>query len=70
MGSSNTEQRWDVKRDAKTFCNLSFDAIKQMILVGGGGIKEDDLVRHTGMSGWRKAIEHEELKSFFSEVKK
>ena len=68
MGSSNTAKRWDVKRDAKIFCNLSFGAIKEMIL--GGGVKEDDLVRHTGMSGWRKAIEHEELKAFFSEVKK
>ena len=64
MASSNTEKRWDVKRDAKIFFNLSFGAIKEMIL---GGVKEDDLVRHTGMSGWRKASEQEELKPFFKQ---
>jgi len=63
MDSSNTEKKWDVKRDAKIFCNLSFGAIKRMIL--GGVIKEDDLVWHTGMSGYRNAGEQEELIPLF-----
>lgn len=63
MDSSNTEKRWDVKRDALRFPDLSFGAIKRMILCGA--IKDDDLVWHAGMSGYRKASEQEELKAFF-----
>ena len=63
-----TEQRWDVKRDALRFPGLRFGSIKSMVLKGA--IKEDDLVWHAGMSGWRKAGEQEELKSFFKENKK
>jgi len=61
---SATEKRWDVKRDALRFPDLSFGAIKRMTLCGA--IKEDDLVWHSGMSGWRKAIEQEELKPIFN----
>ena len=68
MASSNTEKKWDVKRESTTVSNLSIGAIKRMILCGA--IKDDDLVWHSGMSGYRKASEQEELKSFFSEVKK
>ena len=65
---SATEKRWDVKRDALRFPDLSFGAIKRMILCGA--IKDDDFVWHSGMSGYRKASEQEELKSFFNEAGK
>lgn len=68
MDSSNTEKKWDVKREAKIFANLSFGIIKRMILKGK--IKDDDLVWHAGMSGWRKAGEQEELKSLLNRSKK
>ena len=68
MASSNTEKKWDVKRESTTVSNLSIGAIKRMIL--GGVIKDDDLVWHTGMSGYRKAGEQEELKALFNEAEK
>jgi len=62
---SATKKRWDIKRDAKRFCNLSFSAIKEMILKSE--VKEDDLVLHTGMSDFCKAGEQEDLKPFFKQ---
>ena len=59
-----TERRWDVKRGATIVSSLGFGAIKRMIT--GGVIKEDDLVWHTGMSGYRKAGEQKELIPFFN----
>ena len=68
MGLNNTEQRWDAKRESTIVSNLSFGAIKRMIL--GGVIKEDDLVWHAGMSGYRKAREQEELTPLFNRLEK
>lgn len=45
------EERWDIKRDAKLFSRLSFGQVKR--LISKGMIKEDDLIWHNGLSGWR-----------------
>ena len=62
------EQRWDVKRESKIFSALSFGQVTR--LIAKGLLKEDDLIWHSGLSGWRKAGEVEELKPFFQELKK
>lgn len=62
------EERWDVKRGGRIFSRLSFAQVKEFI--SRGALKEDDLIWHSGLSGWRKAGETEELKRFFQELKK
>lgn len=62
-----TEERWDVKRGGRIFSRLSFGQIKRSI--SKGIIKEDDLVWHSGLSGWLKAGEAKELRPFFQKVK-
>jgi hypothetical protein len=64
MDLSNTKKKWDVKGKTTIAYNLSFGSITNMILKGA--IKEDDLVWHAGMSGWRKVGEQEDLKPIFS----
>lgn len=61
------EERWDVKDGRKIFSYLSFSQIKG--LISKGMLKEDNLIWHSGLSGWRKAGEQEELKPFFQKVK-
>lgn len=61
------EERWDVKDGGKIFSNLSFGQIKR--LIAKGIIKEDNLIWHSGLSGWRKAGEQEKLKPFLRELK-
>lgn len=62
------EERWDFKRDAKIFSYLRLGEMKRLIYKGL--IKEDDLIWHPGLSGWRKAGDQEELRPFFDEIKK
>ena len=62
------EDRWDVKRAGRIFSRLSLGHVKRSITKGL--IKEDDLIWHSGMSGWRKADESEELKPLFKKRKK
>lgn len=62
-----TEERWDVKDGGKIFSHLSFGQIKR--LIANGLIKEDHFIWHSGLSGWRKAGEQEELKPFFQKAK-
>ena len=68
MGSGQIEQRWDVRDGGKIFSHLSFGQITR--LISKGLIKEDSLIWHSGLSGWRKAGEQEELKPFFQKLKK
>jgi len=65
MDLSNTEKSWDVKREATIISHLSFNSLNRMILKGL--IKDDDLVWHAGLSGWRKAGEQEYLIPIFKQ---
>lgn len=61
------EERWDVKDNGKVFSYLSLGRVKR--LISKGIIKEDYLIWHSGLSGWRKAGEVDELKTLFQKVK-
>ena len=62
------EEKWDVKKGARIFSRLTFAQVKGFI--SRGVLKEDDLVWHSGLSGWRKASDVEELKRFFQKLTK
>ncbi|GEM_PF-3687508 len=68
MAIDATEQKWDIKQDCKIFSCLNFGQMTK--LAATGRLKEDDLIWHSGLSGWRKAGEAEELKPFFQKLKK
>jgi len=51
-----------LSRIVKYFTCLNFGQMTK--LAATGRLKEDDLIWHSGLSGWRKAGEAEELKPF------
>jgi len=59
------EMRWDIKRGANVYRQVSDDRIKFWIITGK--IKAGEVVVwHTGLSGWRRPEELEELIPFFN----
>lgn len=59
-----TELRWDIKRGANVYHQVSDDRLKLWIKTGK--IKTDEVtVWHANFSGWRRPEEIEELKPFF-----
>ena len=67
MGLRAKTLRWDVRKDARIFSSLMLGDVKKWI--SKGNLKEDDLVWHAGLSGWRRASDQEELKSLFKKTK-
>ena len=68
MAIGATRKKWDIKMDSKAFSCLNFGQVSKAI--AQGLLNEDHLIRHNGLSGWRKAGEAEELKPFFQKLKK
>ena len=59
------EMRWDIKRGANVYRQVSDDRIKLWIITGK--IKAGEVVVwHTGLSGWRRPEELEELIPFLA----